>query len=71
MAGDTNGAVDLFIKDLTSGITTRVSTDLRQSGLAPAPPPSIEFSPDGTEIVFVSSDPNLVPGDTNNASDVS
>ena len=29
VAGDTNGIPDVFVKDLTTGMTTRVSTDSR------------------------------------------
>ena len=67
--GDTNGLSDAFIKDLATGAVTRVSVDAAgaqgnniSSGL--------RFSPDGSSIAFSSSASNLVPGDTNNASDV-
>lgn len=58
VAGDTNGARDIFIKDLSTGVITRVSTQSDGSQLtmpeffstsgisAPA------FSPDGTKMVF-------------------
>lgn len=63
VTGDTNGADDIFVKDLTTGVITRISTDstggqITGGGGAPA------LSPDGTKIVFVSGLSNL-PGDTN------
>ncbi|MGG5809358.1 Calx-beta domain-containing protein [Falsiroseomonas sp. CW058] len=66
--GDTNNALDVFIKDLATGIVTRVSTDAAgragmHGGSAPA------FSPDGTRIAFLSASPDLVAGDTNTSTD--
>ncbi|MDT7934518.1 MAG: Ig-like domain-containing protein [Sphingomonadaceae bacterium] len=67
--GDTNGARDLFVKDLVTGELTRVSVGAAgqqaagQSGGG-------SFSPDGTKILFESNASNLVPGDTNAAYDV-
>ncbi|MCW2282821.1 VCBS repeat-containing protein [Rhodoblastus acidophilus] len=70
VAGDTNGVTDLFIKDLTTGATTRISTasDGGQANDSTYDPP--DFSSDGTKIVFDSDASNLVAGDTNNAPDV-
>jgi Tol biopolymer transport system component len=61
VAGDTNGAMDVFMKDLVSGVVTRISVDSTgaqgeaQSGEA-------HFSPDGTKVLFASRSTNLVPG---------
>jgi len=74
VAGDTNGQVDVFARDLDfahpdSGTTTRVSVAsdgteaLGQSG-APA------ISADDGVVVFQSAASNLVDGDTNGTSDV-
>ncbi len=59
--GDTNSATDLFVKDLTSGAVTRVSTS---SSGAQADQSSLHgsFSPDGGRIVFESYASNLVAG---------
>ena len=67
--GDTNGSYDIFVKDLTTGAITRVSTDAggiqaNSSSYIPT------FSPDGTKLAFYSYATNLVPGDTNNTPDV-
>ncbi|MEU4689964.1 hypothetical protein [Actinoplanes sp. NPDC023714] len=67
--GDTNGADDVFLRDRWAQTTRRVSVassgtqgDLNSSG------PSI--SSDGRWITFVSDATNLVPGDTNESSDL-
>ena len=69
VAGDTNNAYDIFVKDLASGIATRVSTG---AGGAQANYGSYEpvFSPDGTKVAFTSFASNLVPGDSNNTRDI-
>ncbi|MFM8893378.1 MAG: choice-of-anchor L domain-containing protein, partial [Planctomycetia bacterium] len=69
VSGDTNGYVDIFMKDLVTGAITRVSTDAyggegNSDSLDPV------FSPDGTSVAFQSGASNLVPGDTNNNVDV-
>ena len=67
--GDTNGESDVFVRDLQSGTTERVSIS---SGEAQANANSLHssISADGRFVVFDSYATNLVPGDTNNSSDV-
>jgi Tol biopolymer transport system component len=67
--GDTNSAIDAFVKDLSTGVVTRVSTaaDGTQGNSFSYRP---VFSPDGTKVAFFSLASNLVPGDTNNAYDI-
>ena len=67
--GDTNGVSDIFIKDLVTGVTTRISTDA-SGGQANGPSGHPVLSFDGTEVAFHSDASNLAPGDTNGASDV-
>ncbi|WP_298962002.1 Hint domain-containing protein [uncultured Methylobacterium sp.] len=67
--GDTNGEVDIFLKDLVTGAVTRVSTtasgdQANGSSIAPS------LSADGTKVAFRSTADNLVAGDTNGARDV-
>jgi Tol biopolymer transport system component len=69
VAGDTNAAADIFAKDLLSGVTTRVSTDIADAetnGASSQP----AISSDGRYVVFTSLATNLVSGDTNGCSDV-
>jgi Ca2+-binding RTX toxin-like protein len=64
VAGDTNFAADVFVKDLTTGVLTRVSTDVggvQANGVSYSP----VLSPDGTKVAFYGPATNLVPGDTN------
>ncbi len=72
VAGDTNGSIDVFVKDLATGVTTRVSTDaagnqatLGGGQLTLTQTPDVVFTPDGTKVAFLSASPNLVPNDTN------
>ncbi len=69
VAGDTNGARDVFVHDRLTGVTERVSvaTDGTQ-GHQESRSPSI--SPDGRYVAFQSEATNLVPGDTNSSEDV-
>lgn len=68
--GDTNGQADVFVRDVESGITTRVSVDAfgNQATGGGSNDPSI--SGDGRFIAFWSTATNLVPGDTNGAGDI-
>jgi Tol biopolymer transport system component len=61
---DTNGAVDIFIHDLQTGLTSGVST----TGNLGSSDASISL--DGRFVVFASGANNLVAGDTNGRTDV-
>jgi hypothetical protein len=64
---DTNTALDVFVRDLLTNTTERVSVssdDAQASGEVPA------ISGDGTHVIFRSAATNLVPGDTNGQTDV-
>jgi Tol biopolymer transport system component len=66
VAGDTNGATDIFVKDLATGAVTLVSTaagGTQGNGWNQ----SAVFSSDGSKILFSSGSSNLVAGDTNGA----
>jgi Tol biopolymer transport system component len=68
--GDTNGQTDVFVHDALTGGTTRVdvSSDGKQTRILPSHATSM--SADGRYVVFTSEASNLVPGDTNKATDV-
>ncbi len=70
VAGDTNGALDLFVRDRLAGTTERVSVssdgvqgDGHSGGRS-------ALSGDGRFVAFDSAATNLVPGDTNGMTDV-
>ena len=69
VSADTNGARDVFVRDLQTGETTRVSVstsgaEANGDSFAPA------LSSDGRYVAFASAATNLVDGDTNDANDV-
>ncbi|MBI5296272.1 MAG: S-layer homology domain-containing protein [Chloroflexi bacterium] len=78
VAGDTNGFPDVFVRDLQSGLTTRVSvhsSGAQGNGISGAPfDPSYSSGPsisgDGRYVAFNSTAGNLVDGDSNAASDI-
>ena len=69
VASDTNGVVDVFVRDVLAGATTRISqSSLADEADAASGAPAI--SADGRYIAFPSTATNLVTDDTNAASDV-
>ncbi|MFD1281513.1 Hint domain-containing protein, partial [Methylobacterium goesingense] len=70
VAGDTNGQQDIFVKDLTTGTTTRVSTDSTGAQTTSGTSTTPSISADGTRVAFQSGATNLVAGDTNGLTDV-
>ncbi|MBI9050481.1 MAG: sortase [Anaerolineaceae bacterium] len=69
VAGDTNGADDIFVHDRTTGATTRISLDssgVQANGYSNTP----SISWDGRYVAFVSTANNLVAGDTNGRYDI-
>ncbi|MCL4804351.1 MAG: PD40 domain-containing protein [Anaerolineae bacterium] len=69
VTGDTNGRSDVFVHDLVTGITTRVSvrTDGTQANNQST---QASLSGDGRFVAFTSTANNLVAGDTNRQSDI-
>ncbi len=68
--GDTNNAPDIFVHDRATGVTSRVSVNsagVEGNNYSDAPP---SISADGQFVAFWSFASNLVPGDTNNFSDI-
>jgi Tol biopolymer transport system component len=69
VASDTNGAEDVFVRDVAAGTTELDSVD--SSGVEAAGySGAAAITPDGGKIAFWSTATNLVPGDTNNCIDV-
>jgi Tol biopolymer transport system component len=67
--GDTNEHPDVFVRDLLTGRTTRVSVD--SSGVqGDSDSTASSISADGRYVAFQSWASNLVPGDTNQISDI-
>jgi len=75
VADDTNDRWDVFVRDRSSGITTRVSVSTDGAQGKPTDDPwggstAGAISASGRYVVFESDAPNLVPGDTNGVDDV-
>ena len=69
VSGDTNGVLDVFVRDRLGGTTRRVSVDASGwQGNGDSGIPSL--SADGKFVTFTSRATNLVPGDTNSCDDV-
>ncbi|MBA1158293.1 PD40 domain-containing protein [Microvirga mediterraneensis] len=70
--GDTNGQVDVFIKDLVTGAVTRVSVAADGSQIAQGGSVGLgrSLTADGRFLVFSSREANLVGSDTNSSQDV-
>ena len=69
VAGDTNKATDIFVRDLVNG-TNRLVTVSTNGGFANGDSRDSVMTPDGRYIAFVSAANNLVPGDTNGIEDI-
>jgi Tol biopolymer transport system component len=69
VAGDTNGEKDIFVHDLLSGETERVSltSDGKQANVGSVTP---AISADGRWVAFLTDASNLVEEDTNKAGDI-
>jgi Tol biopolymer transport system component len=68
VAGDVNGTWDMFRRDLTSGVVTRLL--IGTTGIEPALGSDPSLSGDGRFLGLVSANPNLVPNDINGRQDV-
>jgi Tol biopolymer transport system component len=69
VADDTNGKQDVFVHDLQSGVTRRVSVS-SAGAEGKGNSYSADVSADGRYVCFSSTASNLVAGDTNNATDI-
>ena len=69
VANDTNNSLDIFVYNLSSGIIQRVSVN-SQGVEGDDSSSGAKISSNGQVVSFTSSARNLVPGDTNNLTDV-
>ena len=70
-AGDTNSTEDVFVRDLLTGRTARVSVAADGTeGNNWSSGGSVMITADGRFVTFVSAASNLVPGDTNGVRDI-
>jgi Tol biopolymer transport system component len=69
VAGDTNNAADVFVRDLLAGTTLLVSVSTN-GGFGDDVSYNPVMTPDGRYVAFASAADNLVPGDTNGIPDV-
>ena len=67
--GDYNSAYDAFVRDITTGTTTRVSVTSKGAQTNGAEG-RVTVSDDGQRIAFQSDAWNIVPGDTNQVQDI-
>jgi hypothetical protein len=67
--GDTNGVKDIFVRDLTAGMTTLVSASAN-GGCANGESREAAMTPDGRYVAFVSAASNLVANDSNGIADI-
>ena len=72
VAGDTNAADDAFVRDLVANTTERVSLNSQgeQANQGVPATRTVAISADGRFVAFASGSTNLVPGDTNDGTDV-
>jgi Tol biopolymer transport system component len=64
---DTNGGWDVFVRDLTTGVTSLVSVNQAGTSAGAIRP---VISPDGTKVAFDSNSTDLAPGDADTSLDV-
>ncbi len=69
VANDTNGVADIFLRNLDTGVTTRVSVDIT-GGFPDNPSANPAISADGRYVAFNSLASDLVTGDGNDSHDI-
>lgn len=68
--GDTNSNSDIFLRDITSNVTTRISTDSADAQAIGGNSFGPAITSDGRYVAFYSYATNLIAGDTNGTMDV-
>jgi Tol biopolymer transport system component len=70
VAGDTNGVSDVFVRDLSSGTTRRISVSSAERQADGESLGGVAITPTGRYVAFTSNASNLVGHDTNGNADV-
>ncbi len=70
VAGDGNGTIDVFLRDVAAGTTTRVSLSTSGAEIAGPCEALCALSADGRRIAFATASPDVVAGDANGATDL-
>jgi Tol biopolymer transport system component len=70
VGGDSNGKIDIFVRDRLDGTTERVSVDSSEAQALNGDSVEPAISADGRFVAFSSNANNLVSGDTNDADDI-
>jgi hypothetical protein len=65
VANDTNATTDIFVRRLSTGVTSLVSVNAAGTGSGNGPTTAATISDDGRYVAFMSSAGNLVSNDTN------
>jgi hypothetical protein len=68
--GDTNGREDVFVRDLSRGLTRRATLDTAGEEAVGTTARGADLSKDGRYVMFTTDAGNLVPDDTNQQRDV-
>ncbi len=70
VANDTNGAIDVFVRDMTLATTSRASLSTLGFEIAGPCEPLCAISADGRFVAFASASADVVGGDTNGVTDL-
>jgi len=70
VSGDTNGNLDLIVRDMITGTVTWVTTGNMEPYNPSDEATSVDVTADGTAIAFASRASHLVPGDANGSADI-
>lgn len=70
IAGDTNGSTDLFVRNLDTGVTSRINPNTAPPNIGNESTLGGDISADGRFVVFQSFSDDIVAGDTNLTSDI-
>ncbi len=70
IAGDTNGSTDLFVRNLDTGVTSRINPNTTPPNIGNESTLGGDISADGRFVAFQSFSDDIVAGDTNLTSDI-